>query len=366
MTRGLQYGPELTAGARADDGWTYRGLKTVVVENELLRVLVAADKGADITSLVHKPTDTEYLWRSPWGLRDPRRFTSGTGDAKQIWLDHYEGGWQTIVPAGGLPSNYRGADLGQHGEANLLPWDAVVVDPGPDRAIARFSVHLARTPLAVMKEVEVVSGSPTLLVRETVENLGAEPVHLCYGQHIAFGAPFLSGDCVIDLPGGTVLSHPEQYSPNNRMRAGTSAPWPKVASVEGGTIDLRRVPGRESRIDDQAYITDLTGDWYAVTNRATGVGAAVRFPTDLYRYVWYWQMFGGGSGYPWWGRTYTCGIEPFTSWPNTGLADAVANGSALELPAGEAVRSEISVTVYEGARGVKGVAPDGRVDARPL
>lgn len=357
----MHYLPELCHGARADDGWTYRGLKTVVIENEHLRVEVTADKGADITSLVHKPTDTEYMWRSPTGLRDPSRFVPSTGHAVQVWLDHYQGGWQTIVPAGGLPSTYKGSDQGQHGEANLLPWDATIVEPGPERALVRFHVHLARTPLSVIKEVELRAGDPTMRVRERVENLSPESIELSYGQHIAFGPPFLSGDCVIDLPGGTVLTHPESYAPNNRLRPGSSTPWPIAPGIDGKDVDLRRVPPHGSRIDDQVYVTDLADGWYALTNQSTGVGVAVRFPAELYRYLWYWQMFGGGTGYPFWGRAYTCGLEPFTSWPNTGLADTVANGTALALGPGEHLASEILVTPYAMARGVSSVDANGSV-----
>ena|SRR5438445_699598 len=48
---------------------TFRGLRCVVLENQVIRVSVAADKGADIYEFLHKPTDTEFLLRTPLGLR---------------------------------------------------------------------------------------------------------------------------------------------------------------------------------------------------------------------------------------------------------------------------------------------------------
>ncbi|HZQ27359.1 MAG TPA: DUF4432 family protein [Acidimicrobiales bacterium] len=355
------YGPEHTYGARADDAWTYRGLKTVVIENEVLRAVVLADKGADIYSLVHKPTDTEYLWRSPWGVRNPRHYVPTTGDGVGLWVDFYEGGWQTVVPAGGRPASYGNADLGQHGEASVMPWDSEIVSAGPERAVARFRVRLARTPLIVTKELSLVAGSPTLEVTETVTNVGAEDLPMVYGQHIALGPPSLSDHCVIDLPGGTVLSHPVEYSPNNRMQAGTSTPWPKGVLKDGSEVSMREVLGPGARVDDQAYITDLPDGWYAVTNTETGVGIAVRFPHELFRWLWYWQMFGGGVGYPWWGQTYDIGLEPFTGWPNLGLEEAIANGSALTLAAGETLSASLLVSAFEGREGVASVGPDGSV-----
>ncbi len=69
----MHYQDERTAGCRVSDSWTYRGLKTVVIENELVRITVLADKGADIYSFVHKPTDTDFMWKTNWGVRDPSK-----------------------------------------------------------------------------------------------------------------------------------------------------------------------------------------------------------------------------------------------------------------------------------------------------
>lgn len=333
----------------------------VVIENELLRAVVLAGKGADLMSLVHKSSDTEYLWRSPWGVRDPARSMPSSGDPTAVWLDHYEGGWQSVFPNGGLPATYRGAELGQHAEANLVPWDTLVVEEGPERAEARFRVRLTRTPLEATKRVWVEAGVATLGVEVEVTNEGAEDLDLVYGEHIALGSPFLSERCVIDLPGGTVRTHPSRYSPRNRLRADTATPWPTALGCKGENLDLRRVLGPEARVDDQAYIGDLADGWYAVTNIERGVGLAVRFPHELLRYLWYWQMFGGGSGYPWWGRTYNIGLEPFTSWPNLGLEQAVANGSAARLGPGERLRAELRASAFTSTRGVRDVRPDGTV-----
>jgi hypothetical protein len=357
----VHYGVERSWGARVDDGWSYRGVAAVVIENELLRAVVLAGKGADLMSLVHKPSDTEYLWRSPWGVRDPARSLPSSGDPAAVWLDHYEGGWQSVFPNGGLPARYRGAELGQHAEANLLPWDVQVLEEGPERAEASFRVRLARTPLEATKRVWIEAGRATLGVAVEVVNEGKEAIDLVYGEHIAFGAPFLSEHCVIDLPGGLVRTHPSQYSPHNRLKAGTATPWPTALSCDGEQVDLRKVLGPDAKADDQAYIGDLVDGWYAVTNVARGVGLAVRFPHELLRYLWYWQMFGGGSGYPWWGRTYNIGLEPFTSWPNLGLEEAIANGSAARLAPGGQMRAELKVTAFTSRLGAREVSPDATV-----
>jgi hypothetical protein len=358
---GMRYEPRISHGARADDGWTYMGLKTVVIENEIIRTVVLADKGADIVSLSHKATDLEFLWRSPSGVRDPNHYVPTTSDAPATYIDYYEGGWQTVVPAGGAPSTYRGAAYGLHGEVNMMPWDVAIVEQGPDECVVRFVVNAARSPLRVMKEFRLAAGSPILRIKETVANLSDEPFPVVWGQHIAFGPPFLSSDCVIDLPGGTVHGQPEDYGSQSRLAPGAASRWPFGVLKNGAEVDLRRVLEPHAGVLDMAYIGNLNDGWYAIRNTVRSVGFALRFPVEIFRYVWYWQVFGGGSGYPWWGQAYVAGLEPFTSYPNTGLAEAIQNGTALEIPSREEIEVEIVATVFAADSEVQAIKSDGSV-----
>ena len=46
-----------------------RGLPGVALENEVVRVEVLVDKGSDIISFLHKPSDTDFMWHREAGLR---------------------------------------------------------------------------------------------------------------------------------------------------------------------------------------------------------------------------------------------------------------------------------------------------------
>ncbi|MHB8340178.1 MAG: DUF4432 family protein [Mycobacteriales bacterium] len=357
------YGSGHTYGARADASWSYRGLRVGIIENETVRAVVLTDKGADVVSLVHKPTDTEFLWRSPVGIRDPRRLVSG-GDSDAAWLDCYPGGWQSVFPNGGWHSSHRGADLGLHAESTLLPWDVEVVEGGPDTAVLACRVALARTPLSATRTFTVSTGSPELTVRETLVNRAGEPFPVSYGQHIVFGPPFLSGDCIVDLPGGTVHVHPDSYSDHHRLRPGARSAWPTGVGADGSPVDLRQIQAPGAGFEDLVYIEELAGGWYAITNTASGVGLAVRFPRDLYPYLWYWQGSGGGAGYPWWSRTYNVGLEPFTSATTAGLAAAIEDGSAVWLAPGASVTGELRLTPYLSRGGVQTLTDSGSLVLR--
>jgi hypothetical protein len=81
---------------------------------------------------------------------------------------------------------------------------------------------------------------------------------------------------------------------------------------------------------DVVYLTGLTEGWYEVA-RPDGATVRVEWDVAVLPYLWLWHEFGETTGYPWWGRAYVVGVEPFSSYPTNGLAGAVANGTALEL-----------------------------------
>jgi hypothetical protein len=360
----MHYQAERTYGCRISDAWTFRGLKVVVLENEIVRVTVLADKGADIYELIHKPTDTDFMWRTPWGVRDTRRFLPTSGWPEGLWHDVYEGGWQTLAPTGGSPMTYAGAEIGQHSEATLMPWDVQIVDDSPDRVSARFWVRTYRTPFRIEKLLSLEAGSPVLTVEERVTNEAEEGADCVWGQHIALGGPFLGPSCRLDVPGGTVIVPGEGERATRRLKSGQRIEWPMAIGRDGAPEDLRAIPPKSARVQDYAVVTEMPEGWYAVSNPERGVGFAFVYPVQTFRYLWYWQVFGGGSGYPWYRRTYNVGLEPFTSLANGQPLPGGRRSTAIRMRAGEtlsATMRAVAFPVGRGFRGVSKVTPEGKV-----
>ena len=126
--------------------YTYKGLRMLTIENELLHVSLLADKGTDIFEFNYKPLDVDFMWRSPWGVRNPAHYVATTHTAVSSFLDFYEGGWQDCFPTGGNPAEYRGFPFGAHGETPTLPWDYCIEEDSPERVSVRFHVRTVRTP----------------------------------------------------------------------------------------------------------------------------------------------------------------------------------------------------------------------------
>ena len=111
-----------------------------------------------------------------------------------------------------------------------------------------------------------------------------------------------------------------------------------------------------------AYLTEMSEGWYALHDPKSGIGWAVSYPTEVFKYLWFWRNFAGGFGYPWYGRCYNLGLEPCTSFHNGGLEQAQGNGTALKVAAGESVSVTIHAGAFTGSGEVRRVSPMGEVE----
>lgn len=359
----MSLGQPRNHGCRISDAWTYLGMRTLILENELLRVTVLVDKGSDIVEFRYKPHDLDFLFFAPPGIRNPHHGLVSAPSGGPF-LDFYSGGWNEILPNGGPAVTYQGAELGQHGEISLVPWECAIVADSVDEVAARLWVRPIRTPFFLEKTLRLRPGRPALFIEERLVNEAGEPMHLMWGQHIAFGRPFLDEGAVIDAPAGRFLVHEAMpgYEPR-RFRPGAEADWPLVPAADGSTADASRVPAfGAAQAQEMAYLTGLRDGWYAITNRTRRIGFGLRFDPALYRFIWYWQQLGNvARGYPWWGRVHTTALEPWTSYPTGGLTEAIANGTALLLQPGEEVATTLCAVAFEGKERVAGVSAEGDV-----
>ena len=194
-----------------------------------------------------------------------------------------------------------------------MPWTVHVEEDTPDRVSVALEARCLQTPFRVRRVLRVDGATPTLEVQSTAYNESGLELPVMWGQHLAFGAPYGEPGCRIELPAGA-----------------------RVLPVPG-SLELEALT-RSPRVGEQASVTYLGGfpeGRYAVRNPRRPVGLEVRWDASMLPYLWYWRE-AGTPGFPWYGREYFFGLEPFAGYPTEGLAAAVANGSALRLAAGAA------------------------------
>lgn len=353
--------PDWNSDVRVTTDYAYRGLDAVLLENSHLRVVVLAEKGGDVVSFRDKRTDVDVLWHAPhnWSAPADRYLPS---DANSTWNDHYPGGWQTNLPNAGGGHDIAGSEYGLHGESALLPWDATVTRADGDAVTVRLDVELVRYPFTVERELTMRAGESRLRVEERVTNEGGVELDYVWQQHLALGRPLLGPEARLDVPArrGVVEEYGDAY-PNRRLESGAAFDWPDAPADDGGEVDLSAdFPDADAEIHDLAYAVDLEDGWYALTNPDVDLGFALRFPTDPFETLWYWQPFGGYEEAPFWNRTYNVGLEPTTAYP--GDTDGQrATGTVKTLSPGETVSAEFVATTYGGLSSVESVTPDGEV-----
>lgn len=345
-------------GCRIMDDLSYKGMRTLFLENDLIRVGVLLDKGADIFQFLYKPTDTDFLWRSPQGLVRPDRFNPTRASASGSFLDNYHGGWQEILPGGG-PHDYRGAELGLHGEVTQLGWDFDILRDDPEEISVRLVVECVRTPLRLERVMRLELGKPTLFLEETLTNLCPEEIDFMWGHHPAIGAPFLREGVRLFVPAEVGEIHAPQFALSSIFEPGSRFHWPIVAAGDR-QVDLSCVPDENGGFADLMYLSELKGGWYAVLDPQKSLGFGLAWPKEVFPYLWFWQVYGSAPGYPWWDRVYCIALEPWTSIPNN-FMKAVEAGKQAHLRGGGSLTVPLCATVISDRNSVSNIATDGSI-----
>ncbi|TLS48719.1 DUF4432 family protein [Paenibacillus antri] len=338
MNTGISaYRKQRNYGCRVHDQYTYMGMRTVVLENETLRVSILVDKGTDVYEFLYKPLDLDYMWITERGVHPPHRYLPTSPDPISTFIDYYEGGWQEVFPNGGPTSSHQGAVYGQHGEVAHMPWDYAIEEDTPERVAVRFEVRTKKAPYSLRKRMILESGRTALIVEEEVVNEGASELRYMWGQHLAYGKPFAGPGSRIRLPAGVEAEteRPDADSGPGRVKRGVRHVWPNAVDEAGRAVDLSVLPP-VGTASDIVYLTGFGKEaWYEIESPDRGAGLRVEWDGEAMPYLWFWQEFGATTGYPWYGRHYNIGLEPFCGYPTRGLEEAARNGSAGRIGPGE-------------------------------
>jgi len=339
-----------THACRVSDALTYCGFRTVILENELLRVVVLPEKGAEIYALVYKPHDTDVLFKRGFPQK-PQPYPAAPANSEEGFIASYFGGWQEIFPSGGSACKVGNISIGIHGEVFILPWRWQILEDSPQRVSVRFQVHTTQMPFYLERTMSLESGSAVLRMEETLRNESPETLPYMWGHHPAFGAPFLDGSCILEAPEARVEVHEGHDAACHRLNPGAQGHWPLMPGKVGQMIDLRSIPSNQSQSYDMFYLTHLTQGWFKLTNHRLGFGVGLDWDAKMFPVLWVWQELCGSSGYPWYSQTYALGLEPFTGYSTkeSGLAGVIQSGRENRLEGGAQVSTELKLTCSEAA-----------------
>ena len=345
-------------GCRVSLDYTYRGMRVAFLENDHLRIGVLLDKGADIFEFTFKPLNLDFMWQSPIELRKPFVATSALPEG--AFHDYYYGGWQEVLPSAGWATEpYLGTYQGLHGEVSLLPFEAAIIADEPEQVSLRTWVRTYRSPLRLERTLSMEKDKAALFIKERLTNESDGEFAIMWGHHPALGTPFLDEHCVVKTPAKKV--EVAAYHQNGLWQPGGDYDFPLVPNRRTGVLqDITKVLSKSTHSVDVIFFKEMSEGWYGVTNTQLGVGFGMAWDARLFKYLWMWQVYGGHNDYPWYGRTYNCALEPFTSYPPAGINNAIKNGSAYIMKPNEVIETELVSVAYQKSD-LSGVKLDGTV-----
>lgn len=337
----------MTGKARATTDWHYKGMRTLILENQFLRVVFLLDKGGDIIELKYKPLDIDLTWHAPQGHVNPTEYVQSIATVESSFNDLYGGGWQDAVPViGNGPQELHGAKYGTHGESPVMRWDCEVLEQEGSRVSAVLRVDGIRYPFRLEKTVRIENDQAILNISEKLSNMSPQTLEFSWLQHPSFGEPFLASNDRITLPPGSEIDSIQEINPNGRI-AGGKFPWPKAKSRKGGSdIDLSVVPPRDLVAEETSFIRVKEG-WYALENPDLNLTFRLNWDASIFGWVWYWQNY-NQPDYPYYGAAWNIAIEPATS-PPTDVAKRRGDSAGLKIAGKSSIVTELSAKIDSGS-----------------
>ncbi len=331
------------------------------LENELIKITVLLDKGADIVEIISKKRDVDFLWKKPGGIRETSKYILSTPSDSGNFEDYYAGGWQEVLPGGG-PCKYKGANLGLHGETALLPWGFKVIHDAHDEVCVELFCKTYRVPFSIQKRITIKSNESAIYFSEVLNNECNESLEFIWGQHPVYGSTFVDSECIIDTNATEIIASGNDTYPDSEYKANDISYWPNINNIKGECDDLSTMRSAQDKSAELFFLGGFKEDlaWYALTNPKKNLGVALVWDAAVYKHLWMWRVCNGSPGYPLYGRSYHLALEPFSSYPNN-LYKAIENGSATKLNGYGKIETFYVFVVYEGCQRVTGVDKTGKV-----
>lgn len=329
--------------ARIDTQWQYRGLRAIVIENDLIRADIFPEAGAKIYNFTYKPRDYNFLWHHP---RIPlERVPLGLP-----YDDYFSGGWDELFP-NDAAAQFGGLQLPDHGEIWNRPWEFEVQRTEGDEVTVYLRRFGAVTSTLLEKWITLHAGESVLRFRHRITNVGKDRLQFLWKLHPAMR---VSEHHRVDVPGkrGEYVGAGWSRLDHARMEFD----WPHAVDDHGVRADLRFPLPISSGKRDFVYVTELQAGWCAVTDTKEKLGFALTFPVKVFPSVWLFMPHGG------WRDIQTVILEPCTAYPKD-LDVAARQGTIATLEAGKTLDCSIQARVYTGVTGVSGFREDGSVIA---
>ena len=298
-----------------------------------LEITALSDRALDLTRATFRGRSLVY--HSPYGQAHPAYYEAqGLG-----WLQTFPGGLLTTcgLRALGSPSSADGEEFGLHGRISNLPMDELgywgewqgddywMYLKGTVTEGAMFKSSLRMT-----RQLSAYLGGNSIVLEDTVENIGGEPTPHMMLYHCNFGFPLLAPDAQLVTNSRAVTSRDDSAAAGLADYAHFQAP----------------TPGYAEQVFYHQMVADHAGDVrLALINRQLdgGLGIFMRYQQHSLPHFVQWKQMGHGG--------YVLGLEPANCHVG-GRAAALAEGMLPFLQPGETRAYRVEIGVLDGAESI--------------
>jgi len=318
---------------------TWRGRRACLLGNENIELTHLIGGGHIVDFHFRRTGQTNPFWTPHWKTREPFDFDPGNdagiyGSPEVGRLLSGIAGHSLCLDLFGMPSAEEVRTGGTlHGEAGVLKWN---VRRNQQNAYAELhlSVALRRSALSFSRLLLLKRSESVVYVRETVRNERPIDQFFQWQQHATFGAPFLSRDCAVALPGRRGITSPSGYDGRELLKGNTEFLWPYAPRFDRGRVDLRRAlttPGR-GFVAGVQIDPDREHAFVCVSNPRSRLAIGYCFRREDFPWIALWEENVARKSSPWKGLEKTRALEFGSSPLPLSRAENFQLGALFDTP----------------------------------
>jgi hypothetical protein len=218
-----------------------------------LELVIDANYGADILSIMTINSNHEVLLSTPWSDRAEavikQEQRSIYLDPVAHWMERYRGGWQMICPVAGPPRVIHGAPVGFHGEAAISTWKVNNLETSS----VRMQLDFFTIPIRIERQI-IVDGN-VIEINDVITNLSHLELEFDYSSHPAFGGALLEGEVTIETSAQKFHLDEDAASPHGY--SGSTHDWPLIKGQNDKVLDLSRLPAPPTPLGVFGWLSDF-------------------------------------------------------------------------------------------------------------
>ena len=269
------------------------GMNALVLENEKIRTVILPEMGARVLSLIFKPTETEFAWRSP---NIPIKKTNEE-------LENVSGFFDCIPTTD--PCTFRGKKLPLGGEVSSKSWKILKIEKRPTAVTLKMEARCQIYPISIRKKIILQKNKAALKIEYEVSNLSTENLEYHYSSHNTLQVTPYHRLVIPHEVTEVKLGYDSRFG-----KMGDMISWPEAVDAKGNRVDISKIASPCEGIMENYYTPKLKEKWCAAINEAKHEAIAVTWKGEALPYLNICTNTGGWRGY------YFAALEPVTGRPD--------------------------------------------------